>query len=70
LKWAFPDGYANRATTGQTAEANGGLYALAPGENGWCASFTRNGKTQMLATDTSAAKCYAACVTHHRTAQA
>jgi hypothetical protein len=34
LRWSFPDGYDNRATTGQTASHDGGELSMKPGEKG------------------------------------
>ena len=62
LRWQFPSGFAERATTGQTASFGGGELAMNPGAKGWTASFTKGGKTTVLAEGVGAAKAYDACL--------
>jgi hypothetical protein len=63
LRWQFPDGYANRATTGQTATAGDATYAMTPGEGGkWKATVTRGGKTETLGDGVRRGAAYRLCV--------
>ena len=64
LRWQFPGGFAERATTGQTASFDGGELARKPVDGKWKATFTKGGTETVLAEGVGAAKAYAACVEH------
>jgi hypothetical protein len=64
LRWQFPSGFAERATTGQTASFDGGELAMKPVDGKWKATFTKGGTETVLAEGVGAAKAYAACVEH------
>jgi hypothetical protein len=70
LRWQFPDGFDNRQTTGQTASFDGGELAMKPHDGTWKATFSKGGKTTVLAENCSAAKAYAACVGYAKGAAA
>lgn len=48
MKWSFPDGFENRAKTGQSAVANGREYQIAPNGEKWKATVKQGGKTTVL----------------------
>ena len=62
LRWQFPSGFAERATTGQTASFDGGELAMKPVDGKWKATFTKGGTETVLAEGVGAAKAYTACV--------
>ena len=62
LRWQFPSGFAERATTGQTASFDGGELARKPVDGKWKATFTKGGTETVLAEGVGAAKAYTACV--------
>ena len=62
LRWQFPGGFAERATTGQTASFDGGELARKPVDGKWKATFTKGGTETVLAEGVGAAKAYTACV--------
>ena len=64
LRWQFPSGFAERATTGQTASFDGGELAMKPVDGKCKATFTKGGTETVLAEGVGAAKAYAACVEH------
>lgn len=76
LRWQFPDGYAERETTGQQAYSAGQSYAILPveGQDGKYSAVVKpdDGEPQYLVEVGAHSKCYQACVAHHRglTAQA
>ena len=62
LRWQFPSGFAERATTGQTASFDGGELAMKPVDGKCKATFTKGGTETVLAEGVGAAKAYTACV--------
>ena len=64
LRWQFPGGFAERATTGQTASFDGGELARKPVDGKWKATFTKGGRTTVLGEGVSAARAYSLCVEH------
>jgi len=62
LRWQFPSGFAERATTGQTASFDGGELSMKPVDGKWKATFTKGGTETVLAEGVGAAKAYTACV--------
>ncbi|OBK45244.1 hypothetical protein [Mycobacterium kubicae] len=70
LRWQFPDGYAERETTGQQAYSAGHSYAILPveGQDGKYSAVVKadDGEPQYLVEVGAHSKCYQACVAHHR----
>jgi hypothetical protein len=66
LRWSFPDGYDNRATTGQSASFNGGELAMKPHSGKWKATYTKSGKETVLAENVGAGAAYSACIAYSK----
>ncbi len=67
LRWVFPEGFAERPKTGQTAVAGDREYAMLPDGEAWKATVKQDGKTTTLA-EGKFGKCYNAITAHNKAA--